>query len=215
MLFWIGILAGGLFVCLTVKMGFYETWALVFNIVISVYLAIFLRPVIVSIPVVADTPASNTLTMLAVAIASFVILQGITYTFLTGQFSVSFPRVFDILGAGFLGFLAGVLVWSFVALLICVTPACRQHEMEKIGFNSEKFQQTNARYLYGWCNLVNKLSFQSDEVNTEQIVKELLEGKTKLETIKQTKPPQTDAVEGGADEEHRPDSPLPETESID
>lgn len=43
MVFWIAILVGGAFVWLGVRMGFYQSWCLLFNIVVSIYLAIFLR----------------------------------------------------------------------------------------------------------------------------------------------------------------------------
>jgi hypothetical protein len=44
MVFWAGILVGGLFIWFAVKIGFYEMWATLFNIVISIYIAIFLSP---------------------------------------------------------------------------------------------------------------------------------------------------------------------------
>ena len=139
MVFWIGILVGGLFAWLTIKMlGFYETWAMLFNIVISIYLAVFLRPTIADIlPAAGNTPYSSALTIIAIAIASFAILHGISYVFFTSQFSVSFPRVLDILGTGFLGFLAGLLVWSFVSLLICIMPISQSSVVKTIGFGSQ------------------------------------------------------------------------------
>jgi hypothetical protein len=73
MLFWAGILTGGLFTWLAVRIGFY-------------------------------------------------ILYAIAYTFLTGQFKVNFPKIFDILFAGLLDFPLGFLVFSFMVLVITVTP---------------------------------------------------------------------------------------------
>jgi hypothetical protein len=186
MAFWIGILVAGTFAWSAIKLGFYETFALVFNIIISIYLAIYLRPIIVNIPVVGDTPCSNALSMVAVALASFLILQGISYTFLIGQINVSFPKVFDTLGAGLLGFLGGFLVWSFLSLLIYVTPASRNTFVKGIGFKDE-FQQTTVSYVCRFCNLVNAIVSQDEESSAEQTISELLKG---TEPKVQKKPPE-------------------------
>jgi uncharacterized membrane protein required for colicin V production len=175
MVFWIGILLAGAFAWLAVKRGFYETWALTFNVLISIYLAIFLGPIITDIVHAAgDTPYGNALAMMAIAIASFLILHAISYTFITGQFSISFPKIFDTLGTGFLGFLAGLLIWSFVALLIRTTPISQNSFVEEIGFGSQ-FEQTSVPYISWWCNLVNRMvSSKGNEQTTEQVISELI-----------------------------------------
>ena len=180
MVFWVGILVGGVFVWFAIKMGFYETWAFAFNIVISIYLAVFLGPIIAStVPVVRDTAYNNALTMTVTAVGVFLILHGISYTFLTGQFTVSFPKVFDTLGTGFLGFLAGFLVWSFVSLLICITPISQNSFVKEIGFSSQ-FEQTSVSYISRFCNLVNAVvSSQDNEQTTEEAISGLLKGAEK------------------------------------
>ena len=180
MVFWIGILVGGAFAWFAIKRGFYETWALVFNIVIAIYLAVFLGPVIADVvPAVRDTAYNNALTMLATAIGSFLILHGISYTFLTGQFSISFPKIFDTLGTGFLGFLTGFLVWSFVSLVICITPISQNSFVKEMGFGTQ-FEQTNVGYISWWCNLVNSaVSSQDNEQTTEEAISGLLKGAEK------------------------------------
>jgi hypothetical protein len=191
MVFWIGILVGGTFAWLAIKLRFYQTWALVFNIIISIYLAIYLQPIIANIPVVGNAPHSNALTMAAIALASFLILHGISYTFLTGQFNVSFPKVFDTLGAGLLGFLAGFLVWSFLTLLIYITPASQNTFVKGIGF-TDQFQQTSVLYVSRFCNLVNAVvSSQDNEYSAEQTISKLLKGsesKTRGKTPEKPKP---------------------------
>ena len=192
MVFWIGILVGGAFAWLTIKRGFYETWALVFNIVISIYLAVFLGPVIADVvPSAGDTLYGNALTMLATAIGSFLILHVISYTFLTGQFAISFPKIFDTLGTGFLGFLTGFLVWSFVGLLIYTTPISQQPIVKEIGFGSQ-FQQTSVSYISRFCNLVNAIVFSQDnERTTQQALSGLLksaESNVQGKTAERTEP---------------------------
>lgn len=174
MVFWVGILVGGALAWFAIKLGFYQTWVLVFNIIISIYLAVYLQPIVANIAAVGNTPYSNALAMVVVALASFLVLHGVSYTFLTGQFNVSFPKVFDTLGAGFLGFLAGFLVWSFLSLLIYITPASRNNFVKGIGFTNE-FQQTSVSYISRFCGLVNALvAAQGNEDSAEQTIHKLL-----------------------------------------
>jgi hypothetical protein len=130
--FWIGILFGALFVYVAVKIGFYETWVLLFNLVISIYLAIFLRPLINQyLPIASETSYGDALVILAVAVGAFVILYGISYVFFSSQFNISVPRILDVVGSGFLGFLAGYLIWSFVIVLISFMPISRNSNFNK------------------------------------------------------------------------------------
>ena len=193
MAFWIGILAGSLFVCYTLKIGFYETWAMLFNLVISIYLGVHLQPIISRIiPAAADTPYGNALTVLAVAAGSFLILHGITCVFFTSQLTISFPKIFDVLGTGLLGFLAGFLVWSFVTLLISITPISQQPIAKEIGFGSQ-FEQTNVPYICRWCNLVSMVvSRQDKEITSEQVISGLLKSQTKKAPAKMAKPAESD-----------------------
>ncbi len=215
MTFWIGILVAAAFAWLAVKTGFYETWAMLFNIVISIYLAIYLRPIIVdTVPSAGDTPYGNALTMAATAIAVFLILHGITYVFFTSQFSISFPKIFDTLGAGFLGFLAGFLVWSFVSLLICTTPISQNSFVKGIGFENQ-FKQNNASVICWWCNLVNTaVSSRSGEYTSEEAISELLKSAEPKAQAEPAEPAESGDVETGITEQEQLDPP-PETDAED
>jgi hypothetical protein len=171
MIFWVAILAGALFAWFTFKLGFYDTLAMLFNIVIAIYAAIFLAPVIIDlIPAAGDMPAGNVLTLLALAVGIFLILHGISYTFITGQFNVSFPKLFDIVFAPLLGFLAGFLLLSFAAFLICVTPISQNKFAGKIGLDRHS-QQTNISYICWWCDLVHGVTSSKDgPQSTEQAI---------------------------------------------
>lgn len=175
MVFWAGILVGGLFVWFAVKIGFYEMWATLFNIVISIYIAIFLRPVIFDVvPEAKNMPCCNALALLVLATGTYLILYGITYIFFTGQFKVSFPKIFDILFAGVLGFLAGFLVLSFIALLITTTPISQNRFVRQLGLNRNS-QQANITYICWWCDLVNSIVSSPDtKITSEQAIEQLL-----------------------------------------
>jgi hypothetical protein len=209
------ILVSGLFAWHTIKMGFYETWAFVFNIIISIYLAVFLRPIIANIPGVGDTPYINALTMAGTAIGAFLILHGISYTFLTSQFRVSFPKTFDTLGAGFLGFLAGFLVWSFAGLLICTTPISQNSFVKRIGFESQ-FRQNNVPVIYWWCNLVNTaVSPRSGKYTTEEAISELLKSTEPKASTKTTEQAEPDEPVELVEPEEKQLGPPPEPEAED
>ena len=180
MIFLLGILTGGLFAWLGFKIGFYQMWATLFNIVIAVYLAVFFGPVILDIiPGVSDTAYSMVLAVTSTGIGAFLILQLLSYTFLTGQFNVSIPRLVDIPGSVLLGFLAGFLVWSFAAFLIRLAPVSHNAVFKKVGFGGES-QQANMSNIYWWCNLVNAAVSSGEQGRTPQEAIDELLSRTKL-----------------------------------
>jgi len=188
---WIAILTAIAFACFATQKGFYETCTMLFNIVIAIYLAVFLNPTIADIaPATARTAANCALTLAATAIGAFLILHVISYIFLTGQFKISFSKISDTLGAAALGFIAGCLICSFVSLLICITPASRNTLVKKIGLGNQP-DQANLSHTYWWCSKVNMIASRHDSKQTaEQITTEL---RKRFEPKQQTtpeKPPQ-------------------------
>jgi uncharacterized membrane protein required for colicin V production len=212
MVFWLGILTGGLFIWFAIKIGFYEMWAMLFNIVISIYVAIFLTPVILDIiPEAGDMPCSNAFALAVLAVGTFFILYGITYVFLTGQFKVSFPKLFDILFTDILGFLAGFLVLSFAALVITITPISQNRFVRQVGLNRQS-QQANISYICWWCDLVNSIVSSPDtKITSRQAIEHLLSGtqsKTKDKTAGQTSlntSAEPNDLKAGINEEHQSD----------
>jgi hypothetical protein len=176
MVFWFGIAVGLAFVYLAVKIGFYDTWAMLFNIVVSLYLGIRLRPVFAGLTGSSgDVSYNDALAILITAVVAFVVLEGITYIFFTGPYTVSFPRIFDSIFAGALGFFAGLLVWSFIVLLVSITPLSKHKTVKTLGFGSE-VQQTNLTPLYWWGGLMDKVVLSNDkEDGTKKIVHNLLD----------------------------------------
>jgi hypothetical protein len=175
MVFWTGILFGCLFVWLAVKKGFYETWILLFNVIIAVYLAVFLGPVIAKIvPIARGSAYNNALCMMIPGIGGFLILYAISSTLFTGQFSIPFTKTIDTFVAGFFGFLAGLLIWCFLSLLICITPISQNTFVSELDFASG-FKQTGAPYVSWWCNRVHSLVASEDnDVTGGEIINELI-----------------------------------------
>jgi len=181
MVFWAGILAAAFFAWLAVKIGFYETWTMLFNIVISIYLSVFLTPAITTmVPAASDTAYGNALTLITVAAGAFLILHGVSYSFLTGRFSVWFPRPIDNVGSGLLGFLGGLLVWSFLALVISVSPLSQAGFAQDIGLRNS-VEQTNVSYIAWWCDLVNAVVATGDGKRpTQEVILQLTIDNSKL-----------------------------------
>jgi len=169
MMFWIAILAGTLFVWLAVRLGFYETWALLFNIVVSIYVSVFLTPKLAGFaPAPGGASSYHTaLCLIVLAGGCFALLQGLSFVFLTGQFKIPFPRVFDVLLCGLLGFTAGFLILSFAAIVLTTTPLARHQIVGAIGF-SRQSQQANVRCLARCCDLIHVLTRFGDGQDTTQ-----------------------------------------------
>lgn len=166
-----GILAGGLLTWYAIKIGFYEMWAMLFNIVIAVYAALFLaQPIFNFLPEEAgNIPCCDALALIVLATGAFLILQGITYILFTSQFKVTFPKIFDILFAGFLGFFAGFLLLSFAALIIFLTPFGAYAGIED---DSVEYNMSSAYWLFDGIHSI--VSSPDNEITTKEITKQLL-----------------------------------------
>ncbi len=213
MAFYAGILFAGLFAWLAFKVGFYQIWTALFNILIAVYLAIHLSPVISEmVPAAGSTEICRTLCMFGTALGIFLIMHGISYVFLLGQFNITFPKILDTVGASFLGFLAGFLVWSFVTLLICTGPISDNAVVKTVGLDSQSFKEAKMEsYLLWWGNLFDTAVAPYDEPNnTEKAIADLLEAADKKTTrARRTKSKQTDA-QSIAEPNHAEESPTTE-----
>jgi len=183
-----GILAGGFCIWFAVKIGFYETWATFFNIVIAIYAALFLAlPIMNSLPQdAAGIPCCHALALAILAAAVFLILHGITYILFTSQFKVAFPKIFDILFAGMIGFFGGFLILSFAALIIFLTPFGAF-----AGMNDESIQYNMSSAYWLFDGIHSIVSPPEKELTTETVIRELLnesQPDTPDKNSQQTKP---------------------------
>ena len=170
MIFWAGILVAVIFAVSAIKLGFYHAWTMLFNFVIAVYVALRISPAI------EEFLPATTMALLATGLVTFLILHGIAYVLLIGQFEVTFPRVVNTLGSGILGFLTGFLVWSFGTLLVCTSPFSQQQYVKELGFETKTFQEAKMQpYLVWWCSFLDKLVASGEgPVSAEQTIKDLL-----------------------------------------
>ncbi|MBW8002087.1 MAG: CvpA family protein [Planctomycetes bacterium] len=169
----IGILFGIFFALVGLKLGFYEMLTMFFNVLMSVYLGIFLGPVLAASGIEDRLHYANSICMLIVGVATFLVLFVISYFLFTSQFKIPFPKIFDMGVSGILGFLTGFLVWSFLSMLVLVIPISQGSTLARIGF-SKKAQQTNLSYVYRCSDIISGF-VSNDEQSTEKVIESLPE----------------------------------------
>ena len=118
----------------------------------------------------------KTISLLATATGTFLLLQGIAYVLLIGQFEVTFPRAVNIIGSGLMGFMAGFLICSFATLIICTTPFSQQQYVKEIGLDAKTFEEAKMQsYMVRWCKFMDTLvASDNGTVGMEKTIKELL-----------------------------------------
>jgi ABC-type xylose transport system permease subunit len=175
--FWISILIAVIFACSTIKLGFYHAWTTLFNLLVAVYIAVRIGPAIEEFfPAAVSGQYGKALSLLATGTGVFLILQGIAYVLLIGQFEVTFPRAVNIIGSGLMGLLAGFLVCSFATLVICTTPFSQQQYVKEIGLDTKTFEETRMQsYLVRVCKFMDIFVASGDDtVGAEKTIKDLL-----------------------------------------
>jgi len=174
MVLWIAVAVGGLFAWIAVRVGFFASWIMFFNLLFSAYMAIFLSPVIIpSVPAITETPYGYALVLLSIATATLLIAYAACYACLAGRLRIEFPRVFDSLAAGVLGFLSGFLGWSFVSFSISLTPLPEMGFLKPLGFDTRS-QDTNTSFLCWWCDRFHAFVSSSDSELSSGEVAEML-----------------------------------------
>ena len=174
MSFGIAVLISLIFVCMGVKLGFYDMWVLLFNIAISVFSGIFLSPAVTYLPGVGTEGYTTAVATLATAAVIFVMLQGISMTFLTRDFNIPMPKFLDILGSGTLGFLTGFLVWSFICVTLYMSGSTGKTFLKNTDFKTHT-ENASIPYVSLWCDGINRFTGSGDErAVTEEIIEDLI-----------------------------------------
>ena len=168
-MFWIMVFIGILFAVAMIRKGFFTTWAILFNIVISIYLGVMLEPAIIEmLPDVGDSEYHHAICLVVIVVLSFTILQTIVVTFLIETYEVTFPRIVNSIGSGLLGFFSGYLVCGFILFVMCVGQFSDMPFIEKI-CGQDGVSTVAKGPILKVCNLVDIASFQSRSVNQEAI----------------------------------------------
>jgi uncharacterized membrane protein required for colicin V production len=210
MLFWTGILVGAVFAYLAIRRGLYETWAILFNIVLSIYLAIALSPLAKDLlPRSSRNPYDDVLVMLALGVGFFVLLHGIVYVLVLSQFKVNMGRFLDYIGAGALGLAGGILIWSFVLILLCSSPIVTNKFVRAAGVKRDNVQ-SNISYVCRFTGLIERLvSAEPSEKVVPGLLDSLLEKHDRIPEKQappeEAQPEQEEYHEEATDEQKSPD----------
>ena len=116
----VAIVAALLFAVIGVRLGYFRAWVMLFNILVSIYLAVMLAPVVPGlIPYVEDFHYRYPAFVIAAAIIIFAVLHSIAIS-LIGTFEASYYRKFDLISSAVLGFISGYLLAVFIFFVICL-----------------------------------------------------------------------------------------------
>ena len=110
------------FVVIGLRLGYFRAWMMLFNTLVSIYLAVMLAPVIPGlIPCVRDCHYRYPVFIIVIAVIIFAILHSITIS-LMGTFEASCHRVLDLVFSAVFGFISGYLLIAFIFFVICLIP---------------------------------------------------------------------------------------------
>ena len=180
MAFWIlTLFAAGGAVLAYKKSDFYRMWAIVFNIFIAIYLSVMLSPWITSM-ITQDTAGleyQKVACIIFVAILVFGVLQAISVNFITTNNQITFPKLFDSIGASTLGFLGGWFVSSFVLLMICIMPFAKKPFMQSLT-GDKTAGRLAVTPVVALCDFVTAASIQPPQGKPRIVINELVNQKT-------------------------------------
>lgn len=177
--FWILILfaTGGAILAFK-KSDFYRMWAIVFNIFIAIYLSIMLSPWITSM-IPSDTGGlqyQKAACIMVIAVLVFGVLQAISVNFITTNSEITFPKLFDSIGASSLGFIGGWFVSSFVLLMICIMPFADKPFLKSLT-GDKAAGRLAVTPVVALCNFVTAVSIQPPQEKPKAVIKELINPK--------------------------------------
>ena len=170
MVFWIAVLIGLLLLYLATRIGFFETVVLAFNILTSVYVGIYSAPTLIDlVPSAANFSYGTATTVAAISLICFVFLYGLSFVLLTGQFKVTFPKVFDVLLSGSIGFGVGLLLVSYVVFVLSIMPFAKT-----IRLLDKTNTKANMSLLCVCCDQVQRLVGTSDaQQQTQELIAQI------------------------------------------
>jgi len=182
---------GLVFVFIGYRKTWYPSWALLFNVLISVYTGIMTAPQIVDkFPVIRNYLGdfSYSAGILTIAIVFFIVIQFLAFKFFTAVYVVSFPKILNSAGAAVVGFLAGSVIAGFLFFLINITPLSDFSAVKFLAQGRQFPDQVNSVVL-GSCNFVHALSLQPSPTAIDSQMGKILTGWRQPVTVVDTKSP--------------------------
>jgi uncharacterized membrane protein required for colicin V production len=171
------IAAALVFAFIGYRKTFYPCWAVLFNLLIAVYISIMSAPQIVDkFPVVRTYLGNYTYSaaILITAVVIFIVLQSFAFRFFTAVSVVSFPKLLNSLGAAVLGFLTGSVIAGFLFFLINITPLADNSTVRSFTQDKQAPDRANGVVLVS-CDFIHNISLQPDPIGIDKQLENILE----------------------------------------
>lgn len=123
MIFWLFILIGGLCAWLGVRKGFYAMFATLFCLMFAVYIGVLAAPKIMAMSEgLEKDPGYAAGCVFGMTLLIFGLLWSVAWFYFLRDIDDYFPKLFDRIGGGALGFLFGYVLVGLCLLLVCILP---------------------------------------------------------------------------------------------
>jgi hypothetical protein len=177
----VAIAAALFFAVIGVRMGYFRAWVMLFNILVSIYLAVMLAPVIPGlIPYVKDFHYRYPAFIIVAAIIIFAVLQLIAIS-LMEAFEASCHRIFDLVSSAVLGFISGYLLTAFVFFVICLIPFAKPWFVSWQDKSTAKAGQP----VISACDFIGFISIHACEGTASGVVGKLIDERNELAGLHQ------------------------------
>ncbi|MBN1787311.1 MAG: hypothetical protein JW806_02845 [Sedimentisphaerales bacterium] len=173
------VIIGFVFAFLGYKKAWYPSWAFLFNILVSLYIGIMTAPQIVDkIPVIRQYIGdySYSAGILVLTAIVFAIVQFLSVRFLITGYRASFPKIVNIAGAAFLGFMAGLTIGGFLFFLIYITPLPKYQVVGKFLAADDPNSPQGSSFVRSRCNFIHGVSLHAQTIGVEKQINKILTG---------------------------------------
>ncbi|MHC5059805.1 MAG: hypothetical protein ACYTFK_01795 [Planctomycetota bacterium] len=168
------IFFGILFAVIGPRKGFFKTWVLLFNILISIYIGVMLSPTLVAFRPEIEHDRYYLASFIAMAsLVNFTILQLIVSGFFRDLRECFCPKMFDTLGAAIGGFVGGFCITSFVFVIICVMPFSKMPVLKGVCGDGSS-TSIGAEGAVRACDFVSTVSLQP-QIDTHRRVRNVVD----------------------------------------
>lgn len=185
------ITAGLVFAFLGYRKTWYPSWALLFNVLVSIYTSIMITPQLVDKFLVIRNCLGNfsySAGILIIAAIIFAVMHLLTFRFFTAVYCVSFPKILNSAGTAVLGFLTGSAIAGFLLFLITITPLSGNSAVKFLTQAGSAPDRTNTVVLTT-CNFVHDISLQPDPEGVNKQLEKILTGWRKPVVVVDTSNP--------------------------
>ncbi|HIJ72127.1 MAG TPA: CvpA family protein [Planctomycetes bacterium] len=160
MIFILAVIVGVVFAVIGIRNGFFGTWLLLFNILVSIYVGVMLSPTLAAVRPDMEQNYYYLAGFVGVTtVMIFIVLETVAVIFF-GELGDCFcPKLFDTAGAGVLGFLAGFCILSFVYFIVCIMPFSQKPFMRGV-FGDGVSAPAGVEPVVKTCNFVSTTSLQ-------------------------------------------------------